>query len=137
MQPITISATIKGSLQHVWTCYTEPAHIMQWNQASPDWHCPAASNELRVGGMFKSTMAAKDGSFEFEFGGTYDAVEHEKLLQYHLSDGRTVKVTFEVADAGVIVTTVFDPESENPLDMQQAGWQAILDSFKQHVEGQY
>lgn len=132
--PITIRSTIQAPVQTVWELYTLPQHIMQWNQASPDWHCPAASNDLRVGGAFVSTMAAKDGSFQFDFGGIYDAVDLHARIAYHLSDGRTVTVTFEPTKNGTLVVTTFDPESENPLDMQEAGWQAILDSFRQYAE---
>lgn len=134
MEPITISALINATLDQVWTSYTEPQHIMQWNQASEDWHCPAASNDLRVGGKMVSTMAAKDGSFQFEFGGTYDEVTPKSFLHYHLDDGRHVRVSFKQKNDHVVVTTVFDPEDINPLDMQEAGWQAILDSFKKHAE---
>gem|GEM_PF-6351553 len=32
------------------------------------------------------------------------------------------------------VTTVFDAEKMNPVEMQQSGWQSILDNFKKYVE---
>lgn len=134
MEQIHISTIVHAPIQTVWASYTEPQHIMQWNQASPDWHCPAASNDLRVGGKLVSTMAAKDGSFQFDFEGIYDEIVELALIRYHLADGRRVRVTFSAVADGIEVTTSFDPESENPLDMQQAGWQAILDSFKQHTE---
>lgn len=131
---IRISTTIHAPIHTVWNCYTEPQHIMQWNQASPDWHCPAASNDLRVGGKLVSTMAAKDGSFQFEFEGIYDAIVPHSSIHYHLTDGRRVLVQFKSTGDTVEVTTDFDPESENPLEMQQAGWQAILDSFGRYTE---
>jgi hypothetical protein len=40
-----------------------------------------------------------------------------------------------VEDGGktkIVVT--FDAENENPLDMQKAGWQSILNSFKHYAE---
>lgn len=134
MDPITISAEVHAPLAQVWHAYTDPQHIMQWNQANDDWHCPAASNDLRVGGKMVATMAAKDGSFQFDFEAIYDEIIPQALLHYHLSDGRQVHITFDAQDSHVLVTTVFDPESENPIDMQRDGWQAILNSFKQHTE---
>jgi hypothetical protein len=34
----------------------------------------------------------------------------------------------------VLVIEIFDPESENPVEMQQAGWQMILDNFRKYTE---
>jgi uncharacterized protein YndB with AHSA1/START domain len=133
-QSITIAATINAPLATVWKCYTTPEDIVQWNAASPDWHTTHAENDLRPGGRFLSRMEAKDGSFGFDFGGEYDAVETEKLIAYTMGDGRTVRVTFAPAADGVVVTVVFDAENENPLDMQRAGWQSILNNFKAYVE---
>ena len=134
--PITISTTIQAPLQTVWDCWTQPDHITQWNAASADWHCPEATNDLRPGGAFSSTMAARDGSFRFDFGGVYDTVEQHRHIAYTLEDGRKVTVDFEEqADGATRVTEAFEPEATNPTDMQLAGWQAILDNFKQHAEG--
>lgn len=107
---------------------------MQWAFASPDWHAPKAENDLRKGGKFSTTMAAKDGSFSFNFGGTYDNVQLHKLIEYTIEDGRKVKITFEKKGNDTVVTETFDAESENPVDMQRAGWQAILDNFKRYTE---
>jgi hypothetical protein len=32
------------------------------------------------------------------------------------------------------VVEVFEPESQNSLEMQKGGWQAILDNFKKYTE---
>lgn len=134
MEPITISTTVRASLAHVWECFTAPAHITQWCQASDDWHAPYAENDLRVGGKFKTTMAAKDGSFQFDFGGEYTAVEPLRSYSYVMEDGRTVSITFEEQADGVLLVETFDPEETNPREMQQEGWQAILESFRRHAE---
>ncbi|PIV90978.1 polyketide cyclase [Candidatus Gracilibacteria bacterium CG17_big_fil_post_rev_8_21_14_2_50_48_13] len=133
--PLTIAATIHAPLAQVWQRYTTPEFIMQWNQASPDWHCPSATNDLRVGGTFTSRMEAKDGSFGFDFGGTYTDVEPMERIAYVLGDGRKVVVTFAETDLGTQVVIVFDAEGENSLDMQRSGWQSILDNFKRCAEG--
>jgi uncharacterized protein YndB with AHSA1/START domain len=134
---LTVKATIHAPLEAVWNAWNSPSDIMQWNQASPDWHCPQASNDLKVGGKLSSTMAAKDGSFSFEFWGTYSIVELHKTIGLELGDGRKVLTTFEETADGVLVTEQFEPENENPLEMQTMGWQAILNSFKTHTEKNY
>jgi uncharacterized protein YndB with AHSA1/START domain len=133
---ITISVTINKPVAHVWRIWTEPAHIMQWNAASDDWHCPKATNDLRNGGIFSSTMAAKDGSFSFDFAGVYEDVQLHKRIAYTMADGRSCEILFEEKDSGTLVTESFDAETQNPVEMQQSGWQAILDRFKAHAEVQ-
>ncbi len=131
---ITVSAVVNKPAGHVWTCWTEPAHIMQWNAASDDWHCPKATNDLRKGGAFSSTMAARDGSFSFDFAGVYDDVQLNKRIAYTMADGRTCEVLFAEEGGGTCLTESFDAETMNPVEMQRAGWQAILDRFKAHAE---
>jgi len=131
---ITISAHINKPVAHVWKIWTEPDHIMQWCAASDDWHCPKASNDLRTGGKFSSTMAARDGSFSFDFEGVYDDVLLHKRIAYTMADGRTCEIIFAEVDGGTQVTESFDAETENPVEMQRSGWQAILDRFKAHAE---
>jgi uncharacterized protein YndB with AHSA1/START domain len=131
---ITVTTHVNKPLALVWKIWTEPAHIMQWNAASDDWHCPKASNELRAGGKFSSTMAARDGSFSFDFEGVYDDVQLHKRIAYTMADGRTCEILFEEIDGGTQVAESFDAETQNPVEMQRAGWQAILDRFKAHAE---
>jgi len=66
---ITVETTVKAPVEKVWTYWSEPKHITQWNNASDDWHTPKAENDLRTNGKFKSTMAARDGSMSFDFEG--------------------------------------------------------------------
>lgn len=138
MTQITIETTTKASLENVWTCWTQPEHITQWNFASDDWHCPRAQNDVRAGGTFSARMESKDGKMGFDFGGTYDEViPHEKLV-YHLGDGRKVEVLFsKIHDNETLVTETFDAEAQNSIDMQKKGWQSILENFKKHVETEH
>jgi len=133
-KPITVEATVNASVEKVWQYWNEPKHIMGWAFASPDWHAPKAENDLRVGGKFSTTMAAKDGSFSFDFGGTYTTVEKNKTIAYIMDDKRKVHITFSAVGNQTKIVETFDPESQNPLEMQQAGWQAILDNFKKYTE---
>lgn len=130
---ITVATTIAAPLAEVWRAYTTPADIMAWNTASPDWHTTAATVDLRAGGRFSSRMEARDGSMGFDFAGVYTQVVPQKLIEYSFSD-RTGRVEFSENAQGVTVRVAFDSEAENPVEQQRAGWQAILDSFKRHVE---
>lgn len=131
---ITVEATINAPVEKVWNYWTDPKHIVRWNNASDDWHTPKAENDLRVGGKFLSRMEAKDGSFGFDFSGEYTAVDKHKRIEYSLGDERKVKVIFESKGNETKVTERFDAENTHSVEMQQAGWQAILDNFKKYVE---
>ena len=135
MPPITISSTINAPIHKVWECWTQEQHITSWNFASTDWHCPSVKNNLIEGGEFHYTMAAKDNTMSFDFWGTYHKIEIEKSLEIILGDKRKMSVYFEVLPKGTLVTETFDPEKVNPIELQQAGWQMILDNFKKYVEG--
>jgi uncharacterized protein YndB with AHSA1/START domain len=132
---ITINAVVNASIEKVWECWTEPRHIIRWNNASEDWCTLKATNDARTGGRFSATMAAKDGSASFDFEGIYDNVVPHQLIEYAMSDERKVKVSFEQLGDSVKVTETFDAEEMNSVEMQQQGWQAILNNFKKHTEG--
>jgi len=131
---ITVESTIACSVEKVWQYWITPEHITKWNAASDDWHTPWAKNDLRTGGSFSSRMEAKDGSMGFEFGGVYDAVEMYKRIEYTMGDGRKVKVVFTEEASATKLTESFEAENMHPAEMQQAGWQAILDNFKKYTE---
>jgi uncharacterized protein YndB with AHSA1/START domain len=131
---ITISTTVNTNPEKVWAFWTQPEHITQWSNASDDWHTPFAENDLTVGGKFKSRMEAKDGSMGFDFGGVYDEVVPHQLISYTIADGRKVRITFAPTGMETEITEIFEAESTNPVEMQQAGWQAILNNFKKYVE---
>jgi uncharacterized protein YndB with AHSA1/START domain len=131
---ITIEATVKAPVEKVWKYWGEPGHITQWAFASDDWHAPSAENDLRTGGKFSTTMAARDGSFSFEFGGVYDQVDLHKTINYTIGDGRKVKVSFTPSGNETKIVETFEAEEVNAVDMQRAGWQAILNNFKKYVE---
>ncbi len=133
-QQITIETKIAAPVERVWQAYTTPADITRWNFASDDWCCPSAEADVRVGGNYKARMEARDGSFGFDFEAVYQEVEPGKTLAFEMPDGRKVRTTFETAGGATIVKTVFDAETENSLEMQRDGWQAILDNFRRHVE---
>ena len=131
---IKVEAKVKASLAHVWDSWTNTEDIMAWNHASDDWHCPAAENNLVSGGNFTYRMAAKDGSVVFDFHGTYQKVEPMNLISYYIEDGRYVEVKFEEEGEYVNIIETFEPEEVNSLDLQQQGWQLILNNFKAHSE---
>jgi len=131
---ITVEATVNAPVEKVWECWGNPQHITQWCNASDDWHAPRAENDLRTGGKFSTRMEAKDGSFGFDFGGQYDEVKTNELITYTMDDGRKVKINFTSLGDTTKVVESFDAEDENPVEMQQGGWQSILDNFKKYTE---
>lgn len=131
---ITVEQTIEAPVSKVWEYWTKPEHITKWNNASDDWHTPRAENDLREGGMFSARMEAKDGSMGFDFGGIYDAVRHNEYIEYTMGDGRKVKVNFDAKGDSTYVRESFEAETMHSEEMQRAGWQAILDSFKKYTE---
>jgi uncharacterized protein YndB with AHSA1/START domain len=130
---IIVETTVQAPVEKVWEYWTEPTHITKWNTASEEWHTPFAENDLQVGGKFLSRMEAKDGSFGFDFGGVYDDVRLNEGIAYTLEDGRKVTITFISHGDETKVIETFDAESTNPIEMQEAGWQAILDNFKKYI----
>jgi uncharacterized protein YndB with AHSA1/START domain len=133
-QKITIGATVNAPVEKVWQYWGAPEHITKWNSPSPDWHTPYAENDLRTGGKFVSRMEAKDGSFGFDFGGVYDEVIPNERIAYTMGDTRQAVIDFTKEGNQTKIVIVFDAEHENPIEFQQAGWQAILDSFKKYTE---
>ena len=131
---IAVETTVHAPIDAVWRAYTTPDAIMQWNAASDDWHTTSATVDLRVGGAFCSRMEAKDGSFGFDFAGTYTNVVPNRLLAYAFGD-RTAKVEFMATPDGVVVRVSFESEPTHSVEQQQAGWQAILENFKRYVDG--
>jgi len=134
MSKITISTTISAPVEKVWEFYTKPEHIVNWNNASEDWHTTRSVNDLVVGGKFLSRMESVDGKEGFDFSGVYSQVELYKIINYSMDDGRVVEITFIDNNESTDMTIIFDAEEVNSLEMQQMGWQAILDNFKNYVE---
>jgi uncharacterized protein YndB with AHSA1/START domain len=131
---ITIETIVKAPIEKVWQAYTTPEDIIQWNAASDDWHTTSSSVELRVGGTFSSRMEAKDGSFGFDFAGTYTQIIQNELIEYAFFD-RSASVHFMQTEVGVKVRITFVAETEHSVEEQEQGWQAILNKFAKHVEG--
>lgn len=133
---VTINATINAPIEKVWEYWNNPEHVTKWNAASEDWHSPKAENDLRKGGAFNYRMEAKDGSFGFDFAGVYDDVVPNQHISYTMGDGRAVSNEFADNNGATEITSTFDAENENPVEMQREGWQAILDNFKKYTESQ-
>lgn len=133
-EKITVEALISAQPQKIWRFWTQPDHIIQWNFANDNWHCPKASNDLRVGGRLCYRMEAKDGSFGFDFEGVYSEIIDQEKITYTLPDGRISTTTFDNLGDHTKLTTIFDAEQENSIDMQRDGWQAIINNFKHYVE---
>lgn len=133
MDKIQVQTNISADKQKVWDYYTNPEHITQWNFADPSWHCPSATNDLKIGGNYIARMEAKDGSFGFDFSAIYTDIKLGESLSYEFG-GRMATIEFKNTNGSTEVTITFDPETENPIELQRNGWQAILDNFKKYTE---
>lgn len=131
---VTIQAVVSADRQKVWDYYTKPEHITKWNFAIDSWHCPTASNDMSVGGKYTARMEAKDGSFGFDFEAIYNEITAGEKFSYTMADNRVVNAIFKDLGHETEVIITFDAESENPVEMQQQGWQSILDNFKKYAE---
>ena len=131
---ITVETIVNAGIEKIWNYFTQAQHIEKWYNASDDWHTPKATNNLIVDGSFNYRMEAKDGSFGFDFGGTYTIVKPNKKLEYILGDGRKVTIDFIKQDNGYRIAEKFEAEEMNSLELQQGGWQAILNNFKKYAE---
>jgi len=133
---ITIQTTVNAPVEKVWKAFNEPEHIKRWNSASEDWHTTASENDLKAGGRFRSRMEAKDGSFGFDFAGTYNEVKLHETIKYTLEDDRKVSINFKSIgnQNQTEITEAFEVEEANPIKMQEEGWQAILNNFKRYTE---
>jgi uncharacterized protein YndB with AHSA1/START domain len=134
MQKLAVETLARTDLKTAWSAYNNPDDITQWNSPDPSWHSPRSQVDLREGGKFSTRMEAKDGSMGFDFEGTYTRVVPNQLIEYRMSDGREAAVRFTEEPEGTRIRVDFDAESENPVEVQQQGWQAILDSFGRYVE---
>lgn len=132
-EKITIKAIVLADKQKVWDYYTKPEHITKWNFADPSWHCPTAKNDLNVGGHYVARMEAKDGSFGFDFEAVYTEIHQGEKFTYEFG-GRYATVEFNDTQGQIEVVVTFDPETENSIELQRSGWQAILDNFKKYTE---
>ena len=131
---ISVTTVVNAPIKKVWQYWSQPLHITQWNNASDDWHTPHAINDLRTGGKFESRMEAKDGTMGFDFGGVYDEVKENEYIEYTLGDERKVEIFFTAIGDTTKIVENFEAEDENSLELQQGGWQAILDNFKKYTE---
>lgn len=132
--PIEVSTTVKAPLNKVWEYWTSPHHITKWNFASDDWHCPNAENDLQIGAKFSYRMESTDGEMGFNFSGKYTEISPNNSITYLIDDGRKVSITFTEEGDSTKIVEQFEAENENARDMQQQGWQAILNNFKQYAE---
>lgn len=131
---ITIQADISVAADKAWKIWTDPAHIVHWNAASDDWHTPRAENDVRTGGTFNFRMESKDGKMGFDLKGNYTLVESGKRLEYYLEDNREVWVSFINHGESCLIKQGFDPEQTHSRELQELGWQSILNNFKKYAE---
>ena len=133
LEKIQVSVSVTADKQKVWEYYTNPEHITQWNFADPSWHCPSATNDMKVGGVYKARMEARDGSFGFDFEAIYTEINNQESFTYQFGD-RLATIEFNNKNNQTEVIITFDPETENSVELQRNGWQSILNNFKKYTE---
>ena len=80
-------------------------------------------------------MEERDGSNGFDFAGEYSEIKKLETINYTLNDGRKVETEFRVGNDGQsTVIQRFEPDPNHSENLQQKGWQLILDNFKKYVE---
>lgn len=124
---------INVPIEKVWELWNAPEAIMQWNNLSDDWHNTKVENDVRPDGRFLFAMGLRDGSFDFDFCGTYNEVQLHKLITYTLDDGRKTIIVFTAGDE-VKVTEIFHANKTDDIEMQRNFCQAVLNRFKKYVE---
>lgn len=142
MQKIKIETIINSDINTVWEDWNNPESIKGWAFASDTWECTYAENDLKVGGRFLTRMSSKDKTVSFDFTGTYVEVDNFHKIKYIMDKDEEAGLHRECetvfTDLGNNTTKVeqeFDPEDENSIDIQKAGWKTILENFKKFVEG--
>lgn len=136
MSKISIEVTLNQlkSTEKVWKYWNDPKHIVHWYFASDDWHVASAENNLEIDGKLLIKMAAKDGSFGFDYFGHYAKIEPFKEIVLRLGDNRLVETTFYKEEKGIRIVEVFEIEDQHTIEQEKNGWQAILNNFKAYAE---
>ena len=131
---IIVEVEVLADVKRVWEILTEPKHIINWNFASDDWFCPKAEINLTIGEKFNYRMEAKDGSFGFDFWGTFTEIEISKKLFSVLGDGRKLEIILEEKNGITTIIEKFETEDENSVELQREGWQSILNNLKKYAD---
>jgi uncharacterized protein YndB with AHSA1/START domain len=131
---IKVQTIIDAPIEKVWKHWITPEDIINWNNASDDWHTTHAENDLQVGGKFNYRMEAKNADEGFNFRGVYQKVILLKQIEYIIEDRRKVKIDFFRLDKKTKIVETFEAEDNHAIEMQFNGWQSILNNFKKYVE---
>ena len=130
-----VSTTVRATPEQSWERLFGANHLLHWYFAHESWHCPSAEFTPEAGGTFSIRMEARDGSFGFDFAGRVLEAEFPVRLVAELGDGRAMEFQLTPVEEGCRVDEWFEPESENSHELQQGGWQAILNQFQTYSDG--
>lgn len=131
---LQVMTTVAFDIETVWHKWNDPHHIRHWYFASDDWYVTHVRNHLEAGGELVIGMAARDGSVAFDFKGVYDEVVEFDRLSMTLDDGRIIQIQFVDDGDNIMIKERFEPDEETAPELQQEGWQNIIDSFKRYCE---
>ena len=63
---ITVETVVNAPINQIWSAWSNPDDIIQWNTPHESWHTTRSAVDLREGGQFSARMEARDGSGGFE-----------------------------------------------------------------------
>lgn len=129
---ISTGTHIDAPIDLVWHAFNDPNAILHWDN-SDDWAAIHASNDLRLGGLLRLRMKAKNGGEDFNFTATYTRLEHKTLIEWRTDNDLYACVEFIETGSGVTVRQTFDAEPTPSVDEQRLDWQSVLDNFARYV----
>jgi len=131
---ISVIVTINQSLDLVWETWNDETQMKHWAFTTPEYEVRNAKNDLKIGGGYSYEMVSKESDVAFQYAGTYTQIDLNQFISFVLNDGRKVDIEFSLIEDLVYLKLQFEPVLEQDLDVQQEGWQNILNNFKNYVE---
>ena len=61
----------------------------------------------------------------------------KERFTYKLADEREASIQFIEKEECTQLVVIFDAETENPVELQQQGWQTILNQYKKYTEANW
>ncbi len=133
-QLITVQTDINQSIELTWEAFNEPTHLMKWAKSADDWEVSIAENEVKIGGSLKVVLTTHKQDIFLQYSGRYDQIDLNKHLLLTLDDGRSLDISFSSLHDVTQVQLTIDAVSEQPFDVQEFGWQSLLDHLKMYAE---
>lgn len=133
-----IEKIIRSNANNVYNSFINEYDNMHWHNAGFGWGGGVINIDPKVGGGFDIEFKSPDGLSDFHLRGKYISIIHFTKIVYQLEDGRMVIVEFNTSSVhSTKIKMAIEAESENTVEKQTQGWQAILDNFAKFVQLKY